>query len=131
MLEDSRLKIATPGAPPSVPASFSRPGATDHGAGAPTLLASAITQHEAETRDAFGSVAAEYRGPLGNNAVVQQMREFLSDVARGRDGQRLFLIGHSATKFALDHLLTARPLEDAVSAPFDWQPGWEYWLKGK
>ena len=36
----------------------------------------------------------------------------------------MLLVGHAATRFALDHLLTARPLEAAVVAPFAWRPGW-------
>ncbi|MDP9265018.1 MAG: hypothetical protein M3O91_02700 [Chloroflexota bacterium] len=37
---------------------------------------------------------------------------------------RVLIIGHSATRFALDHLLRGAPLEDLVDAPFDWRPGW-------
>ena len=38
----------------------------------------------------------------------------------------ILLIGHTATRWALDHLLDGRPLEQVVTAPFDWREGWEY-----
>ena len=41
-------------------------------------------------------------------------------------GERILLIGHTATRWALDHLLDGRPLEQVVIAPFDWREGWEY-----
>ena len=36
------------------------------------------------------------------------------------------MIGHSATRWALDHLLDAKALEEIVDADFAWQEGWEY-----
>ena len=38
----------------------------------------------------------------------------------------MLLIGHSATRWSLDHLLVGVPLEELVGAPFDWQEGWTY-----
>ena len=38
----------------------------------------------------------------------------------------MLVIGHTATRWALDHLLDGRPLEDVVARPFDWREGWEY-----
>jgi len=29
-------------------------------------------------------------------------------------------------RWALDHLLAGRALEELVDAPFDWRPGWRY-----
>jgi hypothetical protein len=37
----------------------------------------------------------------------------------------VLLIGHSATRMALDHLLNGRLLA-AVTADPAWQPGWHY-----
>ena len=36
------------------------------------------------------------------------------------------MIGHTATRWGLDHLLDGRPLEELVSEPFGWREGWEY-----
>jgi alpha-ribazole phosphatase/probable phosphoglycerate mutase len=69
-----------------------------------------------------------YPGGESYRQVVSRMAAFLADVARDRDGARVLLIGHSATRWALDHLLTGAALEDLVSAPFAWREGWSYTL---
>ena len=63
--------------------------------------------------------------------MVRGVAELLDELGRDHDGQRVLLVGHAATRYALDHLLTARPLESAVEAPFAWQEGWEYLLTGR
>jgi broad specificity phosphatase PhoE len=60
--------------------------------------------------------------------VTAAVRSLLDELLRDRDGQRVLLVGHAATRFALDHLLAGRPLEEAVVAPFAWQEGWTYEL---
>jgi broad specificity phosphatase PhoE len=62
--------------------------------------------------------------------VVRRMRAFLGDTARIHDGERVLVVGHSATRWALEHLLQGIPLEDLVVAPFDWREGWEYVVPG-
>ncbi len=59
--------------------------------------------------------------------VVVRVRSFLREVAAW-DGHTLLLIGHSATRFALDHLLADEDLATVVQAPFGWKPGWRYSL---
>ena len=56
------------------------------------------------------------------------MEEFLSEIVERSRGTRVVLIGHSATRWALDSLVNGVPLEASVTAPFDWQPGWRYEL---
>jgi broad specificity phosphatase PhoE len=58
--------------------------------------------------------------------VVERVRSFLYDLAHAWDGSRVLVIGHSATRWSLDHLLDGVPLADVVGAPFEWQEGWEY-----
>lgn len=58
--------------------------------------------------------------------VVKRVQDFLADLAANFDGARVLLIGHSATYWALDHLLHGTALEDLVAAPFQWQEGWLY-----
>lgn len=58
--------------------------------------------------------------------AVGRVASFLDDVTDGRAGERVLLIGHTATRWALDHLLDGRPLEQVVAAAFDWREGWEY-----
>jgi broad specificity phosphatase PhoE len=59
---------------------------------------------------------------------VERMRSFLDDLGREFEGERVLVIGHSATRWALDHLLNGIPLEELVDAPFAWQEGWLYRL---
>ena len=73
-------------------------------------------------------IDAPYPGGESYRDVVERVRGFLDDLARDRDGQRVVVIGHSATRWALDHLLTGTPLDELVDAPFAWQEGWEYEL---
>lgn len=58
--------------------------------------------------------------------VVSQTKDFLDELARDWDGQRVLAISHSANKWALDYLLTGTPLADLVDAPFGWREGWTY-----
>ena len=60
--------------------------------------------------------------------VTARMRSFLEDLASEWAGAQVLLIGHTATRFALQHLLEDTPLERIVDAPFAWQPGWQYRL---
>lgn len=60
--------------------------------------------------------------------VVERVRSFLGDLSPELDDSRVLLIGHSATRWALENLLLGTPLEDLVLAPFDWQEGWTYRL---
>jgi 2,3-bisphosphoglycerate-dependent phosphoglycerate mutase len=61
--------------------------------------------------------------------AVARVSGFLEELARTSDGQRVVLIGHVATRWALDHVVDARPLEELVDAPFEWREGWEYTLR--
>ena len=66
-----------------------------------------------------------YRGALA------RVGGLLDDLAREGDGERVLLIGHAATRWALDHLVNGVPLEKLVAAPFDWQEGWLYRLTAR
>lgn len=58
--------------------------------------------------------------------AVARVEGFLDELVGTRDDERVLLIGHAATRWALDHLANGVPLEQLVAAPFDWQEGWEY-----
>jgi 2,3-bisphosphoglycerate-dependent phosphoglycerate mutase len=60
--------------------------------------------------------------------AVARIGWFLADLPRRRDGQRVLLIGHVATRWGLDHWLNGVPLEDLADGDFAWQEGWEYQL---
>jgi alpha-ribazole phosphatase/probable phosphoglycerate mutase len=40
----------------------------------------------------------------------------------------VLLIGHIATKWALDQRVNGRSLEELASEGFEWRPGWEFEL---
>jgi len=61
--------------------------------------------------------------------VVDRVRDFLDDLPPELDGARIVVIGHAATRWALEHLLEGTPLEELVGAPFQWHEGWEYVLR--
>lgn len=58
--------------------------------------------------------------------VVDRTRSLLDDLARHWNGRRLVLIAHSANRWALEHLLQGRDLDELVAAGFTWQPGWDF-----
>lgn len=66
-----------------------------------------------------------YPGGESYRDVVNRMRPFLDDLVPLHDTGRVVLIGHSATRWALDHLIFGTPLKGLVG-PFDWREGWEY-----
>jgi broad specificity phosphatase PhoE len=74
-------------------------------------------------------VAEPFPGGESYREAVGRVASFLDELRADPPGRRVLLIGHSATRFALDHLLDGRPLEPLVAAPFDWREGWEYVLE--
>ena len=60
--------------------------------------------------------------------AVERVTTVLREIQETRDGQRVLLIGHVATRWALDHYVHGVPLERLADSPFEWQEGWEYEL---
>lgn len=71
-------------------------------------------------------VDVPYPGGERWGAAADRVRRFLDDLSTRWRGERVLVIGHTATRWALDHLLDGKPLEDLVDADFAWQEGWEY-----
>jgi alpha-ribazole phosphatase/probable phosphoglycerate mutase len=87
------------------------------------LNGTAVARLEAErTRH----VLDPYSGGESYVDVVTRVRSFLQDLPSRYANQRIVVIGHSATKWAFDHLLEGTPLEELVEGSFRWQPGWLY-----
>jgi broad specificity phosphatase PhoE len=57
---------------------------------------------------------------------VELMKSFLNEIKEKHDGQTIMIIGHRATRYALEHYLNNKSLEQAVSESNQWQPGWRY-----
>jgi len=60
--------------------------------------------------------------------VVFRVQSFLRDLSPRYENERIVVIGHSATQWALQHLLEGTPLSQLVEGSFHWQPGWLYTL---
>jgi 2,3-bisphosphoglycerate-dependent phosphoglycerate mutase len=67
-----------------------------------------------------------YSGGESWREAAARVASFLSDLSRRWVGCRVLLIGHVATRWGLDHVLSGVPLEDLAGADFSWQRGWEY-----
>lgn len=73
-------------------------------------------------------VVDPYSGGESYADVVARARSFLSDMPTRYASKHVVVIGHSATKWAFDHILEGAPLEELVEGSFRWQPGWLYTL---
>ena len=73
-------------------------------------------------------IEVPYLGGESWRQAVERVAGFLDELRGERDGERILVIGHSATRFALEVVAEGRALEDLVSTPFEWEPGWEYVL---
>jgi alpha-ribazole phosphatase/probable phosphoglycerate mutase len=60
--------------------------------------------------------------------AVARVDRFLDELWATRDGERVLVIGHVATRWALQQRVEGVTLEELSARPFDWQPGWEYEL---
>jgi broad specificity phosphatase PhoE len=69
----------------------------------------------------------------GGESYVQtnlRMKSFLEDLKKNYMDKRVIIIGHRATQYALEYFINGVSMEKLTSssAPFKWQPGWEYKL---
>ena len=67
-----------------------------------------------------------YPGGESYSQVVVRVQSFLHDLPSRFEDERVAVIGHSATQWALDHLLEGVPLPELVEGSFRWQDGWLY-----
>jgi 2,3-bisphosphoglycerate-dependent phosphoglycerate mutase len=69
-----------------------------------------------------------YPGGESWRAATARVAGFLGDLSSRWQDRRVLIIGHVATRWALDHYLGGVPLEDLAGRDFSWQEGWEYTL---
>jgi broad specificity phosphatase PhoE len=60
--------------------------------------------------------------------TAKRIKSFLKDLYKNYDSKKVMIIGHRATQYGLDHWIKKIPLRQAVTAPWQWQPGWVYKL---
>jgi len=70
-----------------------------------------------------------YPGGESWRQAVDRVGRFLEDLPTRWQGERLLVVGHVATRWALQHFLAGTALEDLVEADFAWQEGWEFRLE--
>lgn len=80
--------------------------------------------------DRAAHIDVPYPGGESRRLAVERVAGFLAELLRSRDGERVVVIGHGATRLAFEVVASGRPLEELVGAPFAWQPGWRYVLSG-
>ena len=71
-------------------------------------------------------IDSPFPGGESYRQVAHRVGEFLAELSETWEGQRVVVIGHAATKWALDLLLDGVPFEQNVNTPFEWQEGWHY-----
>jgi alpha-ribazole phosphatase/probable phosphoglycerate mutase len=67
-----------------------------------------------------------YPGGESWRQAVRRVGRFVTDLPMRWTEQRVLVIGHVATHWALEHLLNGVPLETLVAHDFEWREGWEY-----
>jgi 2,3-bisphosphoglycerate-dependent phosphoglycerate mutase len=79
-----------------------------------------LHQHRLEHLD------VPYPGGESWREAIGRVERFLADLPPRWIGGRILVLGHTATRWALDHALDGQRLEDLLVADFEWQEGWEY-----
>lgn len=79
-------------------------------------------------RDRARHLDTPYPGGESWRDAVARVAGFLADLPSRWDDSRVLVIGHVATRWALDHLVNQVPLEELINESFLWQRGWEYHL---
>ena len=70
-----------------------------------------------------------YPGGESWRAALDRVDGCLDELAARWDGRRVLVIGHVATRWALDRRVHGHGLEELVEADFAWREGWRYELE--
>jgi 2,3-bisphosphoglycerate-dependent phosphoglycerate mutase len=92
----------------------------------------ALTRHPAADieRHRASHVAVPFPDGESYQQCVARVSSWLADARTAYPGRTVLVIGHRATFYAFEHLLRGVPLEQAIGAPWSWQPGWTYSVEG-
>ena len=82
----------------------------------------------AHAGDRASFIDVPYPGGESWRAATARVAGFLDDLAARWNGTRVLIIGHVATRWALDHSVNGVALEQLAADDFAWQEGWEYRL---
>jgi len=74
-------------------------------------------------------ISEPFPGGQSYEQTTALVKDFLKYLLKNYNGKQVLIIGHRATQYALENLIIGVPLKEAISAPWEWQPGWVYPLK--
>ena len=80
--------------------------------------------------DVEGPDSLDDRFPEGESwrEAVRRVAMFLHQLAKDHDGDRVLMIAHMATWYAVEGVANGTALDDLFYAPFQWRESWEYSL---
>jgi broad specificity phosphatase PhoE len=78
--------------------------------------------------DRGARLSSPYPGGESWQQAVARVAGVLRDLPVRWNGARVLVVGHVATRWALDHHLAGEPLEVLAREEFAWREGWEYRL---
>ncbi len=85
-----------------------------------------VERHHATRSD---HVRVPYPNGESWEQAVARVARALDDLRSRWDGKRVVVIGHVATRWALDHCVDGASLDELCAADFAWREGWEYELR--
>jgi 2,3-bisphosphoglycerate-dependent phosphoglycerate mutase len=85
-----------------------------------------LNGHPLEELEHEAHIDAPFPGGESWREAIARVERAIGDLHPRWHDRRVLIVGHYATKLALDHLVLGEPVEDLVAAPFTWQEGWEY-----
>ena len=71
-------------------------------------------------------IAEPYPNGESYQQVVDRVLRFLLDAVDRYESGAILVVGHRATLYALEHLVSGVSLEVVMTSPWRWQPGWTY-----
>lgn len=77
----------------------------------------------------LGAIKKPFPGGESYEQCNDRMKSFLFDLLKDYDGKKVMVIGHRATQYGLECLINGVSLEKITTAPWQWQPGWQYTLE--
>lgn len=82
-------------------------------------------------RDEVHAYGIDERYPEGETwlEAVERVDEFLTELGRTRDGERVLVIGHMSAWYALESAAKGLALKEVFGTRMEWQEGWEYRLE--
>jgi broad specificity phosphatase PhoE len=90
-----------------------------------------LTSHSSE--EVEEAKIKHIREPFSNGESYEQtnkrMKDFLMELKKKFNGKKVMIIGHRATQHGIEAGINSKSLEELLSTPFKWQPGWIYLLK--